>query len=61
MANGVVPIPIGMRIWHPGEKSKIELALELLSYVRNQLVYFFHKAACLPCVALMSKSLLTLI
>lgn len=35
--NGVVRIPLGVRLWHRGGPSKIALALELLSYVRNHL------------------------
>lgn len=34
--NGTHRIPIGIRIWRK-EKTKIQLALELLSYARNQL------------------------
>ncbi len=33
--DGNKKIPIGIRFWIPGEKTKIELALELLSYARN--------------------------
>jgi putative transposase len=35
--NGVVRIPLGMRLWQRGGPSKYELALELLSYARNRL------------------------
>jgi DDE superfamily endonuclease len=35
--NGTLRIPLGMRLWRPGGPSKSELALELLSYARNQL------------------------
>jgi putative transposase len=35
--NGVVRIPRGVRLWHRGGPSKIELALARLSYVRNHL------------------------
>ena len=35
--NGVLRIPLGIRLWHKGGPSKYELALELLSYARNRL------------------------
>src|SRR5262247_489303 len=35
--NGTLRIPLGMRLWRSGGPSKIELALELLSYARNRL------------------------
>jgi hypothetical protein len=35
--NGILRIPLGMRLWRLGGPSKIELALELLSYARNHL------------------------
>jgi putative transposase len=35
--DGTLRIPLGMRLWRPGGPSKIELALELLSYARNHL------------------------
>jgi putative transposase len=35
--NGMVRIPLGLRLWHKGGASKYELALELLSYARNRL------------------------
>jgi DDE superfamily endonuclease len=35
--NGALRIPLGVRLWRPGGPSKIELALELLSYARNRL------------------------
>jgi Transposase DDE domain len=35
--NGRLRIPLGVRLWRRGGPSKIELALELLSYVRNHL------------------------
>jgi putative transposase len=35
--DGILRIPLGMRLWRPGGASKIELALELLSYARNHL------------------------
>jgi hypothetical protein len=35
--NGVVRVPLGLRLWHKGGPSKYELALELLSYARNRL------------------------
>jgi hypothetical protein len=35
--NGQVRIPLAFRIWKKGDASKFDLALELLSYARNQL------------------------
>jgi hypothetical protein len=35
--DGQIRIPIGFRVWKKGGPSKFELALELLSYARNQL------------------------
>jgi putative transposase len=35
--NGVLRIPLGIRLWHKGGPSKYELALELLGYARNRL------------------------
>jgi DDE family transposase len=35
--NGVLRIPLGIRLWHQGGPSKYELALDLLSYARNRL------------------------
>jgi hypothetical protein len=35
--DGHIRIPISMRMWKPGGKTKIELAMEMLSYARNQL------------------------
>jgi len=35
--DGKVRIPIGLRLWKKGGTTKIELALELLSYARNHL------------------------
>jgi putative transposase len=35
--NGLLRIPLGVRLWRRGGPSKMELALELLSYVRNHL------------------------
>jgi hypothetical protein len=35
--NSTRRIPLGMRLWRPSGPSKIELALELLSYARNRL------------------------
>jgi putative transposase len=35
--NGVLRIPLGMRLWRKGGPSKYDLALELLSYARNRL------------------------
>jgi len=35
--NGVLRIPLGIRMWHKGGPSKYELAQELLSYARNRL------------------------
>jgi putative transposase len=35
--NGTLRIPLGVRLWRRGGASKIELALELLSYARNRL------------------------
>jgi hypothetical protein len=35
--NGMLRIPLGVHLWRRGGPSKIELALELLSYVRNHL------------------------
>lgn len=35
--NGILRIPLGIRLWHKGGPSKYELALELLSYARNRL------------------------
>jgi putative transposase len=35
--NGTLRIPLGIRFWHTGGPSKYALALELLSYARNQL------------------------
>jgi putative transposase len=35
--DGHVRIPIGYRVWHKGGPSKVDLALELLSYTRNRL------------------------
>jgi hypothetical protein len=36
-ANGLVRIPLGLRLWHKAGSSKDELALELLSYARHRL------------------------
>jgi putative transposase len=35
--DGVLRVPLGIRLWRRGGPSKIELALELLSYARNRL------------------------
>jgi hypothetical protein len=35
--NGVLRVPLGIRLWHKGGPSTYELALELLSYARNRL------------------------
>jgi hypothetical protein len=35
--DSVLRLPLGVRLWRPGGPSKIELALELLSYARNRL------------------------
>ena len=35
--DGQVRIPVGYRVWHKGGPSKVDLALELLSYARNRL------------------------
>ena len=35
--NGMLRIPLGMRLWRKGGPSKYALALELLSYARNRL------------------------
>lgn len=35
--NGSIRIPISLRLWRPGGKTKIQLALEMLSYARNHL------------------------
>ena len=35
--NGVLRMPLGIRLWHTGGPSKYALALELLSYARNRL------------------------
>jgi putative transposase len=35
--DGRVRIPVGYRVWHKGGPSKVDLALELLSYARNRL------------------------
>jgi hypothetical protein len=35
--NGVLRIPLGIRLWHKGGPSKYALALEWLSYARNRL------------------------
>jgi hypothetical protein len=35
--NGVLRIPMGVRLWRKGGPSKYELAVELLSYARNRL------------------------
>jgi len=35
--DGKIRIPIGLRLWRRGGKTKIELALELLSHARNHL------------------------
>jgi putative transposase len=35
--DGHIRIPVAFRVWHKGGRSKIDLALELLSYARNQL------------------------
>ena len=35
--NGILRIPLGIRLWHKGGPSKYALALELLSYARNRL------------------------
>jgi putative transposase len=35
--NGILRIPLGMRLWRKGGPSKYALALELLSYARNRL------------------------
>lgn len=34
-SNGVVTIPLAIKVWKEGGKSKYDLALELLSYARN--------------------------
>lgn len=36
-SNGIFNIPIAFRVWKKGGTSRIELALELLSYARNRL------------------------
>jgi putative transposase len=35
--DGEIRIPLAYRVWHKGGPSKIDLALELLSYARNRL------------------------
>jgi putative transposase len=35
--DGQVRLPVGYRVWHKGGPSKVDLALELLSYARNRL------------------------
>jgi putative transposase len=35
--DGQIRIPVGYRVWHKGGPSKVDLALELLSYARNRL------------------------
>jgi hypothetical protein len=35
--NGILRIPLGIRLWHKGGPSKYALAMELLSYARNRL------------------------
>jgi putative transposase len=35
--NGILRIPLGVRLWHKGGPSKYALALELLSFARNRL------------------------
>ena len=35
--DGILRIPLGVRLWHKGGPSKYALALELLSYARNRL------------------------
>ena len=35
--NGIVRVPLGIRLWRKGGPSKYALALELLSYARNRL------------------------
>jgi hypothetical protein len=35
--NGILQIPLGLRLWRKGGPSKHALALELLSYARNRL------------------------
>jgi len=35
--DGQVRIPVGYRVWHKGGPSKVNLALDLLSYARNRL------------------------
>jgi len=35
--DGEIRIPVGYRVWHAGGPSKVDLALELLSHVRNRL------------------------
>jgi hypothetical protein len=35
--DGTLRVPLGLRLWHKGGRSKDELALELLSYARNRL------------------------
>jgi Transposase DDE domain len=35
--DGHIRIPVGYRVWHKGGLSKVDLALELLSYARNRL------------------------
>jgi hypothetical protein len=35
--NGILRIPLGIRLWHTGGLSKYELALEWLRYAPNRL------------------------
>jgi Transposase DDE domain len=35
--DGQIRIPVAYRVWHKGGRSKVDLALELLSYARNRL------------------------
>jgi DDE family transposase len=35
--DGQRRIPVAYRVWHKGGKSKVDLAMELLSYARNRL------------------------
>jgi Transposase DDE domain len=35
--DGEVRLPVGYRVWHKGGPSKVDLALELLSYARHRL------------------------
>jgi hypothetical protein len=55
--NGLVRVPLGIRLWRKGGPSKSALALELLSYAPNRLrCRRGRSAVCITCARKVRKS-----